>query len=48
MTLGRYFNITADNWQMENLWKDTSTAVAQSQLRAKLFKWFHCSGDTCM
>lgn len=45
-----YFNLTADNWQMDNLWKKGATPAApagpvQAKLHDKLHKWFNCRND---
>ena len=42
------FNLTSDNWQMENLWNVSSTKAAQAKLSTILHKWFQCKGDECM
>ena len=42
-----YFNLTADNWQMKNLWHDSGTTAAQEKLHAILHKWYKCKGDEC-
>merc|ERR1712048_1179875 len=34
-----YFNLTADTWQMHNLWK-TGSQAAQAELSRKLRVWF--------
>ncbi len=41
------FDLTADNWQMHNLWK-TGDKDVQSRLSEKLHGWFNCRGDECM
>jgi len=42
-----YFNLTADNWQMNNLWNASSTAAAQAKLHTKLHAWYNCHGTAC-
>jgi hypothetical protein len=41
-----YFNLTSDNWQMNNLHK-TAPNTTQQLLHDKLHKWFQCRGDSC-
>ena len=42
-----YFNVTADNWQMNNLWKHEDAQAEQKILHDKLHQWFQCAGETC-
>ena len=42
------FNLKNDNWQMTNLWNDSTTKAAQAKLHTILHKWFQCQGDDCM
>jgi len=41
-----YFNLTADLWQMDNLWKSGDNAT-QKLLHDKLFTWYACKGASC-
>ena len=41
-----YFNLTADTWQMNNLWK-TGDNATQKLLHDKLFDWYACKGANC-
>ena len=42
-----FFNVTTDNWQMDNMWNDTSTAATQAELHKVLRSWYDCRGDSC-
>lgn len=47
-----FFNITEDNWQMNNLWKKGATpakpqGAVQAKLHEKLHNWFNCRGADC-
>jgi hypothetical protein len=39
------YNLTTDDWQMNNLASDTDPT--QAQLKTRLHKWFECKGDQC-
>lgn len=41
-----YFNLTADEWQMNNMWKTGDNATMEL-LKEKLYSWFDCSGASC-
>lgn len=41
-----YFNLTEDNWQMNNLWNKTQAATLD-RLHAKVRRWYQCQGDSC-
>lgn len=42
-----FFNLTADSWQMNNMWNDTITAATQAALHKSLRSWYGCQGDSC-
>ena len=42
-----YFNLTADPWQMDNLWKHGMSNETQQLLHEKLHRWFRCQGGEC-
>ena len=44
--LCRYYNVSADPWQMDNLHK-TSMPATIKQLHDKVHVWYKCAGDTC-
>lgn len=44
-----YFNVAADYWQMDNLWKrgGRGGGPTQKKLHTNLHQWYKCKGDSC-